>query len=134
MLAIAISTYNCSTNSLTGTGFWKQYQQSNVLHSITLLSYLGGQLCIQTKCCVCKQRALYTNPHAGLSALPCNVGMAERDNVRESISLSLLQRQLCPQPHAHINSSLLFMGSFHKPVQLAHPTERVLIVLFWVSK
>lgn len=90
--------------------------------------------------CVYKQNAVYTKcsmykPSCWPQCITlCNVGMAERDNVRESNSLSLLQRQACPQPHAHINLSLLFMGSFHKPVQLAHPTKRVLIVLFWVSK
>lgn len=33
-------------------GFGSSISKAMLMHSITLLPYLGGQLCIQTKCCV----------------------------------------------------------------------------------
>lgn len=70
----------------------------------TLLSYIGEQLHIQTK-----QKPMYRNPHADLSASPCvycghkvSIGMAERDNMGKSNSLSPLERLPRPQPHAPI--------------------------------
>lgn len=70
MLAIVICTYSCSTSSHAGVGFWKQYRQSNASafhHS----PFLPWWTAAYTNKMLCKQSALYTNPHAGLSASPC---------------------------------------------------------------
>lgn len=62
-----------------------------------------------------------------------NVGLAIRENVSESKSLPLLAKPGLPSAACSHYVSLLFMDSFHKPVQLTLQNE-VWVVLCWIGK